>query len=307
MKYFTLSNGVRIPAIAFGSGTKWQIIKKKGNVDPNLVDHSILLDPLIQSLISAVDLGFEHIDTAEVYTTHNEVRLAIALSKSKREDLFICDKYFSGFRDIYAVSKGPYEACTKALKELDVDYIDLYLIHSSRVIPEYCHGLTLETAWKEMEQLYIEGKVRAIGVSSWSKEHLTRIFKTAKIKPMVNQIEFHPYLQNQSPGIIAFCKENNILIEAFTPLARNHIGLAHSILTQLSEKYNKTYAQIILRWVYQQGILPITTSSKPERITQALEIFNFELTEDEILQISNAGKNETVRFFCQAEYGHYDK
>ncbi|GME83938.1 unnamed protein product [Ambrosiozyma monospora] len=175
-----------------------------------------------------------------------------------------------------------------------MEYLDLYLIHSPFFHPEISY-ITVEEAWRQMEKLVEEGKAKNIGVSNFNKEMLEKILKVAKIKPQVNQIEFHLYLQNQSPGIVEFCQKNDILVEAFSPLTPilphkiTDGGPVDDLVERLIKKYGVTKSQLILRWVYQSGVLPITTSSNRDRLKEALGMFDFTIDKDDFSELTELG------------------
>ncbi|SGZ50664.1 CIC11C00000005446 [Sungouiella intermedia] len=289
-----------------GTGTKWQKIKKgrpeseKGELVQELVDY----------LKESVANGFRHIDTAEIYTTHPEVAQALAEVDVPREDLFITTKYNPGVASYPSPHKSGKESVDAALKELGVDYIDLFLIHFPLFNPEYSHGQTLEKVWSDLVEAKKAGKVRYIGASNFDVKNLEIVFKVAgdpEYYPVVNQIEFHPYLQNQSRGIIDFSKKHNILIEAYGPLSplfriekdgktvEDHPLV--TVLPKLAEKYGKTDSQILLRYTLQKGHLPITTSSKPERQREALAVYNFKLDDEDVKLIDEEGASFDFRGF----------
>lgn len=303
---FTLpATGAKVPALGFGSGTAWKLRKRSRPEDQK---HEPI-EELIEGTKDAILAGFRHIDTAEAYSTHYEVGQGIKRSGVPRSQLFITDKYSPGSPGVLK-SSGPYEALQNGLKTLELEYVDLYLLHTPRISPETV-GITLEEAWLQVEGLFKDGLAKNVGVSNFSVEHLDRINKVATvIKPQVNQIEFHAYLQGQSPKILEFAKEHDILIEAYSPLAplfRARPGPLDDILPELEKKYNKSESQILLRWVYQQGILPLTTSSKVERLVDALNIFTFELEQDDFDKITNIGKEKIARHFAADLYGKYDQ
>lgn len=303
---FTLSTtNSKIPAIGFGSGTAWKIQKRSRPED----QRNDPIEELIQGTKDAILAGFNHIDTAEAYSTHYEVGQGIKQSGVARSQLFVTDKYSPGSPGTSKTS-GPYESLNIALKTLELDYVDLYLLHTPRISPDTV-GITLEEAWLQMEKLYKEGKAKNVGVSNFSIEYIERIQKVATvIKPQVNQIEFHAYLQGQTPGIMEYAQKNDILIEAYSPLAplfRARPGPLDDILAELVEKYGKTESQVLLRWVYQQGVLPLTTSSKVERLIDALNIFTFELEQEDVEKITKIGKEKIARHFASDMYGKYDQ
>lgn len=305
IEYFTLASGDKIPAIGYGTGTKWQHAKRArpaeqlGTLDENLYG----------AIEQAIEQGVTHIDTAEIYDTHGEVQEGIKRSGIKRDQLWITDKYNPGFDKFNAQSKTPYESIQKSLKELDVEYIDLFLLHSQFFKPELTHNVTIEQAWRDLERAHKEGLVKNIGLSNFDVHNIEKILGYAEIKPAVLQIEFHPYLQNQSPGIIEFAKKNGILVEAYaplTPLFRAKDGPLAPVIPKLAEKYGKTDAQILLRWVYQQGILPLTTSSNAQRVRDALDIFSFKLEPADQELITKTGETYEFRGFFQQQFaGNY--
>jgi diketogulonate reductase-like aldo/keto reductase len=293
----------QIPFPAYGVGTKWQHLKKgrpedvRTTLDENLAD----------TVARAIKLGVTHIDTAEAYTTHIEVAEGIKRSGVDRSKIWITDKYNAGFQipgviKKYADSKTTYQAIETALKDLDTDYIDLYLLHSQWFDEELSHGNTVEKAWADVEKAYEEGKVKNIGLSNFDRTNLEKVLKVAKHKPQVLQIEFHPYLYNQSPGIIEFAKKNNILVSAYGPLSplfRASDGPLTPVLKDLAAKYGKSEAQILLRWVYQNGVLPVTTSANDERISSALDTFegDFVLSDGDVKLITETGATHKFRGF----------
>lgn len=310
MEYFILSlTGQKIPAIGYGSGTKWQI-KKKGRSEDLL---GTMDEALAESVEMALNTGFRHLDTAEIYTTALEIGEGVHRfldnTNTPRKDIFITDKYNPGFGPQRPTSSGPFEALTKNLKIMKLEYVDLYLLHSPWVSVENS-GITLKEAWQQMESLKEKGLAKNIGVSNFAEEHLKELFSYCKIAPQVNQIEFNPYLPNQTPGIVEFCKAHDILVEAFSPLSplfRGAPGPLDSVLDDLSKKYNKSATQLLLRWVYQHGVLPLTTSSQEQRCRDALAIFSFKLDQSDLELISQVGKEKVFRAFFTDIYGKYDK
>lgn len=229
---------------------------------------------------AALKHGYRSIDTAQFYANERGVGKALKESGVLREEVFITTKVWND-------SQG-YESTLRAFEEsrekLGLDYLDLYLIHWPMT------GKYKET-WKALEHLYREEKVRAIGVSNFQIYHLEDLLADCEIKPMVNQIELHPKLTQRE--LLAFCEQHDIQVEAWSPLMRGNF-FDHPTLTALSEKYNKTVAQIILRWDIQQKIVTIPKSVNEERIQANADIFDFELTEQEIEDI--AAMNENHRF-----------
>lgn len=298
-EFFTLNNGNKIPAIAvIGTGTRWF---KTEETDATFSQQ------LVDELKVALTLpGIVHIDAAEIYRTYPEVAAALRESNRPRDEIFITDKYSTQLK----LSDDPIAGLNISLKTLGLDYVDLYLLHS----PFIKNGSTLEECWKQMEKLYKSGKAKNIGVSNFRVEDLEKILKIATIKPQINQIEFNAALQNQSPGIVKFCKENNIQLEAYTPLGpfqrvqdTPEAKPFYDYIAELSKKYNKTEAQILLRWVTKRGILPVTTSSKPQRLHDAQNLFSFDLESSEVDKITELGlKLKATRLYWNDQYDKYN-
>ncbi|MDO5779308.1 MAG: aldo/keto reductase [Clostridium sp.] len=258
-----LSNGVKMPSIGFGT-------YKSGN------------DEETAKIVKyALEIGYMQIDTASFYG--NEVGIGNGIKESgiNREDIFLVSKLWN---DDHGYDKT-IEAFNKSLERLQVKYIDLYLVH-------WPNKLNSET-WKAFEYLYRTGKVKAIGVCNFKIGHLEELKKTAEIMPMVNQIEIHP--QSSKNDMLSYCKENNIQLVAWSPIMRGKL-FSNKLMIDLSEKYKKTIAQIILRWHVQRGIIPIPKSSNEERIKENLSIFDFELSNDDMktIDLLNEGYNVSV-------------
>lgn len=304
--------GLPIPTIGFGSGTKWQW-KKKANENTAATEGNLSnTDPdLVNSIIQALETGFTHLDTAEFYTTRPDIGLAVSkylkmYQNKKRSDIFITDKYNAKPVNVSNILldgsiRGPYESLKSGLKLMNLEYIDLFLLHTTEV-PE---GMNLVDAWNEMIRLQKEGLAKNIGVSNFDIPHLEILKNETNVLPQVLQIEFHPYLQNQSPNIIKFANDNNILIEAYGPLvpitkalAVDNGGPLIPLLNELASKYNVSTSKILLKYVHRHGIIPITTSSKIERMKDVLEVYNFTLDDDEIKKLSDVGNSWFFRAFA---------
>lgn len=262
-KFKVLSNGVKMPSIGFGT-------YKSGN------------DEETAKIIKyALNIGYRQIDTASFYG--NEVGIGNGIKESgiNREDIFLVTKLWN---DDHGYDKT-IEAFNKSLEKLQVNYIDLYLIH-------WPNRLNSET-WKAFEYLYKTGKVKSIGVCNFKIGHLEELKKTAKIMPMVNQIEIHP--QSSKNDMLSYCEENNIQLVAWSPIMRGKL-FSNELMINLAEKYKKTIAQIILRWHFQRGVIPIPKSSNEERIKENLNIFDFELSINDMKSIDllNEGNNVSV-------------
>ncbi len=251
--YKILSNGVKIPSIGFGT------YKSGNNEDTSeIVKH-------------ALKAGYRQIDTASFYGNEIGIGNGIKESNVKREEIFLVTKLWN---DDHGYEKT-IEAFNKSLENLQVKYIDLYLIH-------WPNKLNAET-WRAFEYLYKTEKVKAIGVCNFKIGHLEELKKTAKIVPMVNQVEVHP--QNTKNDMLDYCNKNNIQLVAWSPIMRGRI-FSNELLISLTEKYKKTITQIILRWHIQRGVIPIPKSSNETRIKENFNIFDFEISKEDMHAIS---------------------
>lgn len=229
------------------------------------------------TVLQAIEAGYRSIDTASFYENETGVGEAIKESSIPRDELFITTKVWN--------DQQGYESTLKAFEEsrqkLGLDYVDLYLVHWP------IKGKYKET-WKALEHLYKSGKVRAIGVSNFKIHHLEDLLSDCEITPVVNQIELHPRLTQED--VRAFCKEKNIKVEAWSPLMKAKL-MEEPTLVRLAGKYGKTPAQIILRWDVQNEIITIPKSVNKQRIIENSNIFDFELTLDEVKKIDSLNEN----------------
>ncbi|AGX02507.1 oxidoreductase, aldo/keto reductase family protein [Bacillus sp. NRRL B-14911] len=239
---------------------------------------------LVNAVKSAIKLGYRSIDTAAIYGNEEGVgqgiREGIAEAGISREDLFITSKVWNsdlGF-------ESAIQAYETSLQKLGLEYLDLYLIHWP-VEGKY------KDAWRALEALYKEEKVRAIGVSNFQVHHLEELLKDAEVKPVINQVEYHPRLTQQE--LKAVCRENGIQLEAWSPLMQGQL-LDNEIIAAIAEKHGKSAAQVILRWDLQNGVITIPKSTKEHRIAANASIFDFELSSDEMEQISSLNQNLRV-------------
>ncbi len=235
---------------------------------------------VIDSVKAAIKAGYISIDTAAVYKNEEGVGQGIKESGVDREKLFITTKVWNADQG-YDSTLAAFET---SIQKLGLDYIDLYLIHWP------VSGKYKET-WKALEKLYKDGKVKAIGVSNFHKHHLEDLLSEAEIVPTVNQIELHPLLSQEE--LRNFCKEKGIVVEAWSPLAQGKL-LDNPVLTEIAAKYNKSTAQVILRWDLQNDIVTIPKSIKEHRIIENADIFDFELTAEDLKKINGLNKNERV-------------
>ncbi|MEC0283785.1 aldo/keto reductase [Terribacillus saccharophilus] len=265
MQKVKLNNGVEMPVLGFGV---FQI------QDQNECE---------QAVYDAIMAGYRLIDTAASYLNEEAVGRAIKRSGVAREDLFITTKLW--VQDTgYASTK---KAFNKSLDRLQLDYLDLYLIHQPF---GDVHG-----SWRAMEELYKEGKVKAIGVSNFQPDRLIDLIIHNEVVPAVNQVETHPFCQQLESH--DFMKENGVQIESWGPFAEGKNNMfENEVLATIAEKYNKSVAQVILRWLTQRGVVAIPKSVRKERILENFDIFNFELNKEDIASITELDTKQSLFF-----------
>lgn len=254
---YVLSNGNKIPCVGFGT---WKLPDTASTVD---------------TIKTAIDSGYRHIDTAYSYYNERSVGKAIRSCGLQRNELFVTTKLSNGGHG-YENTMKEFEM---SMVQLDIDYVDLYLIHWPRPLSIRDSWIELnEGTWKAFEELYKAGKVKAIGVSNFLDTHLDALLDTATVAPMVNQLELHPrYVQK---GVVEYCKDRRMIVEAWSPLIKGEFD--HPVLIEISKKHNKSVAQILLRWSIQHGFLPLPKASSKERMLENAAIFDFNLTEEDI-------------------------
>lgn len=259
---YTLKNGVKIPCIGFGT---WQT--------PNG-------DEGVNSVLCALEAGYTHIDTAEGYENEESVGAAVKKSGIPREKLFITSKLHNDFHGY----ENTIFAFEKTLEKLGTDYLDLFLIHWPNPLKfrDYWQEANAGT-WRAFEELYSAGKIRAIGLSNFRPHHIDELMKTAKIAPMVNQIRLCP--GNTQNDVVEYCREREILTEAYSPLGTGKI-FAVPEMQALAKKYNRSIAQICVRWSLQMGFLPLPKSVTPERIRENAAVFDFTISDEDIAAIA---------------------
>ncbi|GAB6612953.1 MULTISPECIES: aldo/keto reductase [Bacillus] len=262
----TLHNGVEMPWFGLG------VFKVEDGPE------------LVEAVKSAIKAGYRSIDTAAIYGNEKAVgegiRAGIKEAGISREDLFITSKVWNSDQG-YETTLAAYE---ESLKKLELDYLDLYLVHWP-VEGKY------KESWRALETLYKEERVRAIGVSNFQIHHLKDVLAGAEMKPMINQVEYHPRLTQKE--LQAFCKEQGIQMEAWSPLMQGQL-LDNETLQEIADKYGKTTAQIILRWDLQNEVVTIPKSTKEHRIVANADIFNFELTKEDMEKIDALNENHRV-------------
>lgn len=255
----TLNNGVEIPQIGLGL---WQNKNERECHD---------------AVISAIASGYRHFDSAQIYD--NEHFLGSALSNAysshevSREDIFITTKLWNDnqfFDDVIPSFED-------SLEKLQTDYVDMFLIHFP--VTE-----TRRPAWRRMEEIYTSGKAKSIGVSNYTIKHLQELLDECDIKPVVNQVEIHVYLQQQE--LRDFCAEHDIAVEAYSPLAHGH-GLDNPTLSKIGDRYGKSSAQIMIKWCAQNNMIVLPKSISHQRITDNINIYDFELDEQDLQDIAS--------------------
>ncbi len=254
---YVLSNGVKIPCVGFGT---WKLPNDESSVD---------------IVKTAIDCGYRHIDTAFAYQNEKVVGKAVRECGLKRNELFITSKLdnpdhgYENTRKEFAMT----------MNNLGIEYLDLYLIHWP--IPLIYRDNWKEMnkgTWKAFEELYQESKIKAIGVRNILEHHIDALLESATIAPMVDQLELHPqYVQKEATN---YCKEKRIIVEAWSPLIKGH--LEHPLLLEIAKKYNKSVAQLLLHWSIQHGFLPLPKASSKEHILENINIFNFEISPEDI-------------------------
>ncbi|WP_284140835.1 MULTISPECIES: aldo/keto reductase [unclassified Virgibacillus] len=262
MKYVTLNNGVKMPQLGFGV---WQVPDQEAT-------------PAVEK---ALEVGYRSIDTAKVYENEAGVGRALANSDVPREELFITTKVWNSDQGFSNTLK----AFDASLDRLGLEYVDLYLIHWPT--PEFDEYV--ET-YKALEKLYHDGRVKAIGVCNFNIEHLQRLIDECEIVPAVNQVECHPYLQQQE--LKDFCQQHDIYLEAWSPLMQGGEVLGNGTVKEIASQYGKTPAQIIIRWHLQADHIVIPKSVTPSRIEENFNVFDFELSGEDMDKIAKLNRNE---------------
>lgn len=258
--FYILNNGVKVPCRAYGTYKA----AEENNFD---------------IIRTAIETGYRYFDTASFYGTEKYIAEAIRDSRIPREEFFIASKLWKTEMG-YNETK---EAFKRTLNNLDTDYLDLYLIHWPLPTPEYRDWKQLDIdTWRAMEELYLEGKIRAIGLSNFLPHHIENIIENCKVMPAVDQLEFHPgYTQEAA---VIYCKERDIKVQAWSPIGRTRI-LQEPLVLDISKKYNVSPAQVCLRFALQKNVFPIPKSSSAERMKENQDIFSFEISKEDMYRL----------------------
>ena len=262
----TLNDGNAIPQLGFGV-------------------YQIEPEDTVEAVSEALEVGYRHIDTAEMYGNEKEVGEAIRDSGLDRGDVFVTSKLNNGFHE----PQDAREAFDRTLSDLGFDYVDLFLIHWP--LPTLYDGDFVST-WKTLEEFHRDGRARSIGVSNFQIEHLEQLAAETDTVPAVNQIEVHPYFTNDA--VREYGREHGIATEAWSPIAKGGV-LEDSTITQIAEKVGKTPAQVVLRWHVQRGHIIFPKSVTPSRMQENFELFDFELEPDDVDEISALDRGEDGR------------
>ncbi|KAK9441934.1 putative NADPH-dependent alpha-keto amide reductase [Metarhizium brunneum] len=283
-----LNDGNEIPVLAYGLGTA--NYKSTSGYDQSVVAITK----------TAIDLGYHHLDGAEVYGNEEELGAAIKASGVPRSQLFVTTKAHG------EQQKPTQEAFELSLQKLGLDHVDLYLLHG----PWFAASdKELQQKWAELEAIKASGKAKSIGVSNFLQEHVEVILQTAKVVPAINQIEYHPYLQHGD--LVAFHKKHNIAVSCYgplLPLTRAKGGPVDAVWSELAGKYGVSESEIGLRWILDQGLVALTTSSNKGRLQDYLaKLGTFELTQEEVARIAEVGNRYHFRGFWLNKFGPDDR
>lgn len=271
----TLNNGTKIPVIGIGT-----FRTEDG-------------EPVTNEITWALEAGYRLIDTATIYKNEEGVGQAVAESSIPREQIFITTKLWN----IDQGYESTLQAIDASLAKLGLSYVDLYLVHWPTASPDNKTSINKrEETWRAMEEIYKSGKAKAIGVSNYTIRHLEEMKKYVHIFPAVDQVEFHPFLYQKD--LLEYCKENNVVLEAHSPLASGNISRSE-LITSIAKKYHKNNAQIFLRWNLQHAVIPIPKSIHKERIEENISVFDFELSEKDMRKLD--GLNANLHFRSSPE------
>jgi diketogulonate reductase-like aldo/keto reductase len=257
-----LNNDKQIPAIGFGT---WQLSPQDAH----------------QSVLEALKAGYRLIDTAKIYSNEEAVGKAINESGVPREEIFLTTKLWNSDQGYESAKK----AFDESLSKLNQDFVDLYLIHW----PGEGSQKRLDS-WRALCEIYKQGRAKSIGVSNFTADHLKELFDSSDMKPTVNQVEFHPFIYSEQKDLVDFCHKHGIVFEAYSPLAQGH--RSDPLLGRIGEKYHKSASQVMLRWAIQQKTVPLPRSANADHIKENFEMFDFELSAEDMKLINNLSDND---------------
>ena len=261
MEHYILNNGVEIPAVAFGT------YKAADGKSADVIR-------------TAIEAGYRYFDTASFYGTEIYLAEAVRESGISRDEIFIASKLWKTEMGYDNVKK----AFERTLENLETDYLDLYLIHWPLPEPGYKEWKQLDKeTWRAMEELYQEGKIRAIGLSNFLPHHIENILEDCTVRPAVDQIEYHPGYSQEA--VVQYCKERDILVQAWSPIGRQRV-LTEGLVQELAEKYGVSPARICLKFAVQREIIPLPKSSSMERMKENLDLYSFEMEQEDIWRLA---------------------
>jgi diketogulonate reductase-like aldo/keto reductase len=259
-----LNTGDMMPEIGFGT---WKISNQ---------------NDAKKAVKTAIKVGYKLIDTAKIYGNEEGVGEGIKEGGVDRAELFVTTKLWN---DDQGYESG-LKAFDESLKRLGLEYVDLYLIHWPGTDRR-------AEAWKALQEIQIQGLAKNIGVSNYTVRHLEEVLSSSKVVPAVNQIEFHPFIYEDQKEVLEYCKKNKIVVEAYSPLARAR-DMENTTLHAIAVRHGKTIAQVMLRWAIQHGTVPIPKSTNPGRTKENIEVFDFDLAEEEMNTINRLSSNKRV-------------
>ena len=272
LHFLTLNNQSNIPILGLGT---WRLVGKEAT----------------ETVKKAIQMGYTHIDTAEMYD--NEIQISEAIKNFDHKKLFLTSKVW--YDDLHYQSV--IHACKESLKKLKIDYLDLYLIHWPNP------SIDMQETFQALKELYSAGLIKAVGVSNFTIRHLKQalsICQSLSLPIVTNQVEFHPFLYQES--LLNFCRKNNIYLTAYRPIAKGLVN-QNKIINQIAKKYQKTPIQITLRWLIQQDIIAIPKASSEKHLKENLDIFNFELDNSDIEIIKTVNQNKRL---AKSEFSDFD-
>lgn len=234
-----------------------------------------------QAVATALDLGYRHFDTAQVYGNEGYLGEALEEATVKRQEVFITTKIASNTLLNNQKPKRLKPSLERSLKALRTDYVDLLLLHFPRTGSR-------QAAWPIMEEVYEEGLAKSIGVSNYTVRHLEELLASCQVKPAVNQVELHVYLQQ--PDLLSYCKKQGIVVEAYSPLVHGEVG-DDQVLKGIAKKHNKTIAQVMLRWCIEVGTVPLPKSVHKDRLAQNIDIFDFKLDSEDMKKLAGLDRD----------------